>query len=324
MIGLGEPRVVRAGVVGGLVLRGHGTAARARPPARADRRRAEGGRGGGADVSLLDDTLQQRRLGHRQDRAARRPQCHHRRRSRAFGAVPVGDRDHRQRRHEPAPSVGDDAGWARAPDDGALRPAGARRRARGRARRAARGPRRDRQGASRGVSGVGRLPHRRRRPARSDCVAGEDRPARAPRRVGPGLRHRVLERREPDPRALGAARRRAGDPRGARREHRRAAAHAARREPAALRRGCDSRRRHRAADGGHPGALCGPLLGARARPDRRREPAVGRRRPGARRGGRPGLRAAPARRPRPRAASACRPAACGLRRARIAGCVCSP
>ena len=294
MIGLGEPRVVRAGVVGGLVLRGHGTAAGARPPARAVRRRAEGGRGGGADVSLLERDAAERPVGHRQDGQAGRPHGHDRRRARAVGAVSVGDRDHRQRRHEPAPSVGDDAGWARASDDGALRAAGAGRRARGGARRAARGPRRDRQGASRGLPGLGRLPHRRRRPARSDRVAGEDRPARAARRVGPGLRHRVLERREPDSRALGAARRRAGDPRRARREHRRAAAHAPRREPAALRCGCDPRRRHRAADGGHPGALCVALFGAGARLDRRREPAVGRRGPGARGGGRPGLRAAAA------------------------------
>ena len=53
----------------------------------------------------------------------------------------------------------------------------------------------------------------------------------------------VLERRQPDPGALGAARRRAGDPRGARRQRRRAAADAARREPAALRRRRGPRRR---------------------------------------------------------------------------------
>ena len=43
-------------------------------------------------------------------------------------SVPVsgGNRDHRQRRHQPASPVGDDGGRARAPDDGALRPARAR------------------------------------------------------------------------------------------------------------------------------------------------------------------------------------------------------
>ena len=81
-----------------------------------------------------------------------------------------------------------------------------------------------------------RFPHRRGAAARSDHLAGADGAARAARGVGAGLRHRVLERREPDPGAIGAARRRARDPRGARRQRRRAAADAARREPAAVRR----------------------------------------------------------------------------------------
>ena len=58
--------------------------------------------------------------------------------------------------------------------------------------------------------------------------------------------HCVLERRQPDPRALGPARRRAGDPRRARCQRRRAAAHAAGRKPAALRRRRAARRADRA------------------------------------------------------------------------------
>ena len=89
--------------------------------------------------------------------------------------VSVGDRDHRQRRHEPASSVRDDGGRPRAPDDRAVRPAGARRRSRGRARRAARGPRRDGHGASRGVS------EGRQTSGSTRCACA----IRSPRRRGP-------------------------------------------------------------------------------------------------------------------------------------------
>ena len=188
-------------------------------------------------------TLQERSVGDRQDGEARRPFGHHRRRPRAVGAVSGGNRDHRQRRDEPASSGRDDGRRPGASDDRAVRPAGARRGPRGRARRAARRSRRDPRGASRGVPGEGRLPDRRRAAARSDHVAGANRPAGAAGGVGARLRDRVLERGEPDPGALGAARGRAGDPRRARRERRRAAPHAARGEPAALRRRRDPRRR---------------------------------------------------------------------------------
>ena len=77
-----------------------------------------------------------------------------------------------------------------------------------------------RQGASRGVSGAGRLPDRCGQPARPDHLAGANDPAGAARGLGAGLHRRLLERREPDPGALGAARRRAGDSRGAGRQHR--------------------------------------------------------------------------------------------------------
>ena len=45
------------------------------------------------------------------------------------------------------------------------------------------------------------LQHQRSTPARSDHVAGAHRPARAARGLGPGVHRRVLECREPDPRA---------------------------------------------------------------------------------------------------------------------------
>ena len=88
-------------------------------------------------------------------------------------------------------------------------------------------------------------PGERRAAARPDRGAGADDSARAARRRRRRVRHRLLERRQPDPGALGAPRGRAGRARRARREPRRAAADAARREPRALRR----RRRARRAAG---------------------------------------------------------------------------
>ena len=71
------------------------------------------------------------------------------------------------------------------------------------------------------------------------------------------------------------------------------------------------------------GALCGALLGPRARPHGRCQPAVGRRRPGDGVGGAAGLRAAAAVSRRRRTASGCRTAASGSRRAPTAVCGCS-
>ncbi len=137
MIGLGEPRIVRAGVVGGSYFEVMGLRpVRGRLLGPSD----DGPKAAGAavltyrfwsealksDESVVGKTV---RLG---DLTAT-----------IVGVLepsvpyPVGNRDHRQRRHEPAPSVGDDGGWAGASDDGALRPAGARRRSGGGARRAA-------------------------------------------------------------------------------------------------------------------------------------------------------------------------------------------
>ena len=134
-------------------------------------------------------------------------------------------------------------------------------------------------------SAQSRRPAERHAAARSDHGAGADDPARAARRRGDRVRHRLLERRQPDSRAVGPPRRRAGGARRARREPRRAAADAARREPGALRRRRGARRLLLA----RPfvavvSRLCGALLRARARSDGRREPALGRRRPRDRRG----------------------------------------
>ena len=73
-----------------------------------------------------------------------------------------------------------------------------------------------------------RLPHRRGPVARSDHVAGADGAAGAARGVGARLHHRVLEHREPDSRAIGAARGRAGGARRAGRAAVGAAPYAAR------------------------------------------------------------------------------------------------
>ena len=150
------------------------------------------------------------------------------------------------------------------------------------------------QAAPRGVLGRGHAAERHAA-ARSDHRAGADDPVRAARRRGRRLRHRVLQRREPDPGAHGAPRAGAGGARGARRRHRRAQADAARRKPGALR---HRRRARRAAlaparDPGRP--LCRPLLRARARRHRRFERAVDRRRARDGRGGRARVRAPPAR-----------------------------
>ena len=145
MVGLGEPRVVRAGVVGGSYFEVMGL----RPvrgrliDATDDGPQGRGRRG--ADLSVLDDRVQQRSERARQDRPPRRPLRDHHRRARAVGSVPGGNRDHRERRHEPAPSVCDDGGRPRASDDGAVRPVGAGRRSRGGAGRAPRRSRSDGQ-----------------------------------------------------------------------------------------------------------------------------------------------------------------------------------
>ena len=108
-------------------------------------------------------------------------------------------------------------------------------------------------------------PAERQEAPRSDRVARADDPARAARRCGGRVRHRLLERRQSDIGALGAPRR-ASSPYGPpRRRPGSAPAHAPGREPGAL------RRRRRAGSGAGAAArrdgqsLCCPLLCPRAR-----------------------------------------------------------
>ena len=277
-----------------IVLRRDGPAAGARPPDRRPRRRSGGGGRGGADAPVLDDLAGQRSGGARQDDPPERSLRDDHRRRRTVGALSGTNRDHRQPRHQPASHVGDDGRGTRAPDDGSLRASRAGRGARCGARRAARRAHLHHQRAPRGLSGQGRLQDRRGQIARSDHLAGADRAARPAGGVGADLRDRVLQRRQPDPGALGPPRGRAVDPRRARRRHRRAAANAARREPVAVRRGRDARRAHRESHGRGAGALRLALLGARAGSHRRFDAAVGRRRPGDRVGRAAGVRAAAA------------------------------
>ena len=257
MIGLGgEPRVVKAGVVGGSFFDVMGL----RPVlGRLLNAQDDGPKAAGAAVltyRFWTDVAQQRPGGRRQDHPPRSAQRDRGRRARAVGAVSGRHRDHRQRRDQPASSRRDDGDEPHASDDGAVRPAGARSVARGGARRADRGARRDDARASRGVLGEGRRSAERHAAARSDRGAGADDSARAARRRGGGLRHRVLERRQPDPGALGAPRGRAGGARRARRRPRRAPAHAAGREPGALRRRRGAGSAARAAVRRRGGALC--------------------------------------------------------------------
>ena len=165
------------------------------------------------DLPLLEHVVSARPVGHRQDHPA------HDRRATIVGVGTVGslsdrDRNHRQRGHEPAPHGRDDGGRAGAPDDGSVRPAGARRRSRYCSP--------ELRAVHRSI--VSAHPESYSKQAdfrihavrlRDDCVAGADGPAGAARRVVADLRHRVLERGEPDSRALGPPRRRAGDSRGA-------------------------------------------------------------------------------------------------------------
>ena len=125
MVGLGEPRVVRAGVVGGSYFDVMGLRpVRGRLLDATD----DGPKAAGAAVlthrfwttAFASDPSVLGKVD-----PARRPLRHDRRRRRAVGSLSGRDRDHRERRHQPAPSVGDDGRGARAPDDRALRPAGA-------------------------------------------------------------------------------------------------------------------------------------------------------------------------------------------------------
>ncbi len=105
----------------------------------------------------------------------------------------------------------------------------------------------------------------RHRVARSDCGAGAAGIAGAARRRRGRIHHRVLERRQPDPCSIGSARRRACRSRRAWRQPRCAATDVAGGEPRAVRRRRHPWRAARTAVGRDRRALCRTLLGSRAR-----------------------------------------------------------
>ena len=137
MIGLGgEPRMVKAGVVGGSFFDVMGLRPVLGRLLNAQRRWPEGGGRGGAHLPLLDDVAQQRSVRDRQDDPSRSAHRDRRRRPRAVGPVSGRHRDHRERRDQPAPPRRDDGDQPHAPHDRAVRPPRARRVARRGARRA--------------------------------------------------------------------------------------------------------------------------------------------------------------------------------------------
>ena len=71
MIGLGEPRSIRGGVVGGNVFRCDGPSSRARSPHRTSRRRSQSCRRRRSHLPFLDDRFSQGSFGHRQNRSPR-------------------------------------------------------------------------------------------------------------------------------------------------------------------------------------------------------------------------------------------------------------
>ena len=178
MIGLGEPREVRAGVVGGSYFDGDGAASGAGTAARHARRRPSRGRRDGADLSLLDHRAEERPVGARKNASG-------------FGtrtATVVGVLEP----SVPYPAeteiianvvtsphhlVGDHGDGPGPSHDGAVRPAGARRDAGAGPRRAAHRPRRHREGTSRSVFAQSGLPDQRGAAARSDHVPRQHRAA---------------------------------------------------------------------------------------------------------------------------------------------------
>ena len=122
MVGLGDPRSVRAGVVGGSYFEVMGLqAVKGRLLGSGD----DGPKADGAAVltyRFWTSAFKSDPDRHRPEDHTERSSRDHRRRPRAVGAVPAGNRDHRQRRHEPASSRRDDGRGTRASHDGALRP----------------------------------------------------------------------------------------------------------------------------------------------------------------------------------------------------------
>ena len=150
------------------------------------------------------------------------------------------------------------------------------------------------EGTPRSLFSESALPDRGETVSRPDHLGRPDRVAGAARGLGAGLRHRVFQCRQPDSHPDGSPRGRAHDPCSARGQHGRAPPHAAGRKPSALQRRRRSRCPQREADGDDPGPLRLALFGPRARPDGRFQPALGGSRADRRRGGDPGIRPAPA------------------------------
>src|SRR5579863_2247213 len=114
---------------------------------------------GGTDLSILDDGVSRRSVGVGQGgapgivRAVER--SNHCRGLGAIDTVSGGYGNHREYRHQPASSVGDDGGWTSAPNDGAVRTPRSGRNDRAGPRGAEYGLRSDGKGPSRSVSGTG-------------------------------------------------------------------------------------------------------------------------------------------------------------------------
>ena len=116
---------------------------------------------------------------------------------------------------------------------------------------------------------------RRRPAARSDHLARANCAAGAAGGIGTRVHHRVFERSQPDSGANRASRRRTGDPCGIGRDYICAAPGVAGRKSAIVRRRSGRWGIERGADGLHPVTLCFAVFGPRTRPDRGFQHAVG-------------------------------------------------
>ena len=127
LLGIGEPRVVQAGVVSGSYFDVMGL----RPVlGRLLNAADDGPKAAGAVVlthRFWTTVARERYRGRRQDDSARFAQCHRRRRARAVRPLSGRHRDHRQHGHQPASPRRDHGHAAHAPHDRAVRPPRARR-----------------------------------------------------------------------------------------------------------------------------------------------------------------------------------------------------
>jgi len=193
MVGLGDARTIRAGVVGGSYFEVMGL----RPViGRLLDSRDDGPSAAGAAVltyrfwtsrSRAIRPCSARRFG---SARGRRPSSA----ARAVRPVSGGNRADRERRHESASSVGDDGDRTRASDDGAVRPPRAGRGSRRRARRAERPCTRRSSASIPSRIRIARTSASTRCCSRSDHVAREDRPVGAARGIHADLRDRLFER----------------------------------------------------------------------------------------------------------------------------------